>query len=48
MQAAKADGRLVSFEVVARLDTDVEVDYFLNGGILPYVLRKVMTEEQVR
>jgi aconitate hydratase len=45
VQAAKADGRLVSFEVVARLDTDVEVDYFLNGGILPYVLRKVMAAE---
>ena len=45
VQAVKADGSTVSFEVVARLDTDVEVDYFLNGGILPYVLRRVVTQE---
>jgi len=30
--------------VRARLDTDVDVDYFENGGILPYVLRKVMQD----
>ncbi|CAG9321827.1 unnamed protein product [Blepharisma stoltei] len=29
------------FQVVARIDTDVEVEYFKNGGILPYVLRKL-------
>ncbi len=27
--------------VVSRLDTDVEVDYYRNGGILPAVLRKL-------
>jgi aconitase A len=32
---------LTRFTVRARLDTDVEVDYFRNGGILPYVLRKI-------
>jgi hypothetical protein len=31
-------------EVIARLDTEVDVDYFENGGILPYVLRKVLKE----
>ncbi len=46
VQAVKTDGSKVSFEVVVRLDTDVEVDYFLNGGILPYVLRKVMMEKK--
>ena len=30
-----------SFEVVARIDTDVEAEYFKNQGILPYVLRKI-------
>ena len=39
--AVKPDGRKVTFTVQARLDTDVEVDYFKNGGILPYVLRKI-------
>jgi aconitate hydratase len=35
----KADAK--EFEVVARLDTQQEVEYFLHGGILPYVLRQL-------
>jgi aconitate hydratase len=42
--AQKSDGTTTDFEVKARLDTDVDVDYFLNGGILPYVIRKIMAE----
>jgi aconitate hydratase len=30
-----------SFEAMVRLDTDVELEYFLHGGILPYVLRQM-------
>src|SRR5262249_17127444 len=30
-----------TFEVVARIDTTVEADYYRNGGILPYVLRQL-------
>jgi aconitate hydratase len=30
-----------SFKVKVRLDTDVEVEYFKNGGILHYVLRRL-------
>lgn len=30
-----------SFDVKVRLDTDVEIEYFKNGGILHYVLRKL-------
>ncbi len=40
--AEKADGRRITFQVTARLDTDVDVAYFKNGGILPYVLRKII------
>jgi aconitate hydratase len=29
------------FEVVLRIDTPVEADYYRNGGILPYVLRQL-------
>jgi len=29
------------FTVKARLDTDVEIAYYQNGGILQYVLRKL-------
>ena len=30
-----------SFKAVVRLDTDPEIEYFKNGGILQYVLRKL-------
>ena len=44
VKAVRNDRSEVNFEVIARLDTDVDVDYFINGGILQYVLRKVMAE----
>ena len=39
--ATKADGSTVEFEVVSRLDTPVEVQYYRNGGILHTVLRSM-------
>ncbi len=44
VKAVKDDTVEVIFDVIARLDTVVEVEYFQNGGILPYVLRKLMKE----
>lgn len=44
VKAVRNDKSEVIFEVIARLDTDVDVDYFINGGILQYVLRKVLAE----
>ena len=44
VKAVKEDGREINFEAIARLDTEVDVAYFENDGILPYVLRKVMAE----
>lgn len=38
--AVKPDGTIVNFAVTARLETEIEVEYFRHGGILPYVLRK--------
>ncbi len=38
--ATRVDGSATSFEVIARLDTEVEVDYYRNGGILQTVLRQ--------
>jgi aconitate hydratase len=35
------NGRNRHLQVKARIDTPEEIDYFLNGGILPYVLRKL-------
>jgi aconitate hydratase len=37
--ATADDGRQTEFEVIARLDTPVDVDYYRNGGILQTVLR---------
>jgi len=36
-----ADGRTKTIKARCRIDTVNELDYFLNGGILPYVLRKL-------
>lgn len=40
--ASRVDGTKVSFPVRCRLDSDVEVDYYHNGGVLQYVLRKML------
>jgi len=42
VEAVRVDGTAITFEVVVRLDTEVEVDYYHHGGILPYVLRKML------
>jgi aconitate hydratase len=39
--ANRADGTRVTFEVVCRIDTPVEVEYYRNGGVLHTVLRKM-------
>jgi len=38
--AKKGDGTEKSFEVICRLDSKIEIDYYRNGGILQYMLRK--------
>ena len=40
--ALKEDGRALTFDVTARLDTEVDVTYFRHGGILPFVLRQMV------
>ncbi len=47
VEAVKEDGKTISFAVTARLDTVVDVEYFLNGGILPYVIRKLLGQYSV-
>lgn len=42
VKAVKEDGKTIEFETVSRLDTDIDVDYFENGGILQYVIRKIL------
>ena len=39
--AAGGDGRERRFEAIARLDGPIDVDYYLGGGIMPAVLRRL-------
>ncbi|HEV2386955.1 MAG TPA: aconitate hydratase AcnA [Candidatus Acidoferrales bacterium] len=43
--ATGADGARRSFNAVARLDSEIEVDYYRNGGILPTVLRHFLKHD---
>ena len=36
------DGAKREVPVLLRIDTPIEVDYYLHGGILPYVLRDLV------
>jgi aconitate hydratase len=41
VRAVAADGAEKKFDVLVRVDTPREVEYYRNGGILPYVLRQI-------
>jgi aconitate hydratase len=38
----RKDGTTQNVPVLLRIDTPIEVDYYLNGGILPFVLRELV------
>jgi aconitate hydratase len=38
---ASVNGSRKTFDVIARIDTPVELEYYRDGGILPYVLRRL-------
>lgn len=40
--AKKDDGTEIKFDVVARVDSAIEIAYYQNGGILQYVLRQFL------
>ncbi len=40
----RANGEIQTVPLTLRIDTPIEVDYFLHGGILPYVLRQLVAE----
>lgn len=44
VQAIKKDGRTLKFEVTAHLETEIEVEYFKNRGILAFVLKRLAME----
>jgi aconitate hydratase len=41
VRVTRKDGTSFTFEALCRIDTANEVEYFMNGGILHYVLRKL-------
>ena len=43
MTITARDGSTRKVILLSRIDTPIEVDYFRHGGILPYVLRELMT-----
>ncbi|MFO1308961.1 MAG: aconitate hydratase AcnA [Burkholderiales bacterium] len=40
----KADGSRREVKLLCRIDTPIEIDYFQHGGILPYVLRELVSK----
>ncbi|PTQ86382.1 aconitase [Trichococcus patagoniensis] len=40
--AVKSDGQEIKFTTIARFDSEVDMTYYRNGGILPMVIRKKM------
>lgn len=44
VSAIKDDGTTLRFEVIARLDSGIEIEYYRNGGILHYVLRQFLDQ----
>ena len=40
--ATKKDGSSIKFNVTCRLDSQIEIEYYKNGGILQYVLRQFL------
>ncbi|MDX6612714.1 MAG: aconitate hydratase [Blastocatellia bacterium] len=38
----RAKGEIEEVPLILRIDTPIEIDYFLHGGILPYVLRQLL------
>ena len=43
--ATKDSGETVEFNVIARLDSQIEVEYYVHGGILQYVLRDFLKKD---
>ena len=43
----RANGTTEEVPLTLRIDTPIEVDYYLSGGILPYVLRQLLEEDSI-
>ncbi len=43
VKATSDNGKVTEFDVLARIDTAIENEYYKHGGLLPYVLRQMMS-----
>ncbi|MEY2506492.1 MAG: aconitate hydratase, partial [Verrucomicrobiota bacterium] len=43
LEIARKEGKTESIPVKLRIDTPIEIDYYRHGGILPFVLRELMS-----
>jgi aconitate hydratase len=46
LRIARGSGAVEEVPVKCRLDTPIEVEYYQHGGILPYVLRQIITKSR--
>ncbi len=46
VRATGADDTVTQFQVLARIDTPQELQYYIHGGILQYVLRQLLAESK--
>ncbi|MBX6354216.1 MAG: hypothetical protein IRZ10_12930, partial [Thermoflavifilum sp.] len=46
VKATREDGTSFTFDVTLRLDSQIEIEYYRNGGILQTVLRNFAKEAQ--
>jgi aconitate hydratase len=42
VNVTRPDGKGFTFQAIARIDTDVEKEYFRHGGVLLYVMRQIL------
>jgi aconitate hydratase len=40
----RADGSTDEVSLIMRIDTPIEIEYYRHGGILPYVLRQLVSQ----
>ncbi len=45
LEIVRANGKIDKATLLLRLDTPIDVEYYLHGGILPYVLRKLLQRD---
>jgi aconitate hydratase len=44
LEIEKANAEKRALPVKLRIDTPIEIDYYRHGGILPFVLRQLLTK----